>query len=38
MNQLGITILRFSDEQVLNDMENVLRAVEHFILEFEESN
>ena len=38
MNQLGITILRFSDEQVLNDMENVLRAVEHFITEFEESN
>ncbi len=38
MNQLGITILRFSDEQVLYDMENVLRAVEHYIIEFEESN
>lgn len=37
MNQLGITVLRFSDEQVLNDMENVLRAIEHFIIEFEES-
>jgi hypothetical protein len=28
MNELGITILRFSDELVLKDMENVMRAVE----------
>jgi len=35
MKGLGITILRFTDNQVLNDLENVLRAVEFFIYEFE---
>ncbi|MDP3312561.1 DUF559 domain-containing protein, partial [Lutibacter sp.] len=35
MNELGITVLRFSDEQVLSDMENVLRALEDYVNEFE---
>ena len=35
MRELGITVLRFSDEQVLNDMENVIRAIEFFIFEKE---
>ena len=35
MNSLGIEVLRFSDWQVLNDMENVLRAIENYINEFE---
>ncbi|MEN9655977.1 MAG: hypothetical protein RL311_909 [Bacteroidota bacterium] len=35
MNELGITILRFSDFEVLSDMENVIRAIEYYILEFE---
>jgi very-short-patch-repair endonuclease len=35
MNELGITILRFSDNQIFNDMQNVLRAIEHFITEFD---
>ncbi|MBF2708219.1 endonuclease domain-containing protein [Flavobacterium soyangense] len=35
MNELEITILRFSDEQVLKDMENVIRAIEFFIFEYE---
>ncbi|MFZ3274737.1 MAG: DUF559 domain-containing protein [Lutibacter sp.] len=35
MNELGITVLRFSDEQVLKDMENVIRALEDYIYEFE---
>ena len=35
MNELGIYVLRFTDDQVFNDMENVLRAIEHFITEFE---
>ncbi len=35
MNELGITILRFSDEQVLRDMENVLRAIEFYVFEYE---
>ncbi len=38
MNELGISVLRFSDYQVLKDMENVLRAIEHFIMEFENNN
>lgn len=35
LNELGITVLRFSDEQVLKDMENVIRALEAYIYEFE---
>ena len=35
MNSLGITVLRFSDYQVLKEMENVLRAIEQFIIDFE---
>lgn len=35
MEKNGITVLRFSDYQVLRDMENVLRAIEYFIFEFE---
>ena len=38
MNELGITILRFSDFEVLKDMENVIRAIEFFILEFEKNH
>ena len=35
MNVLGITVLRFSDDEVLKDMENVLRAIEFYIFEYE---
>lgn len=35
MNQLGINVLRFSDDQVLNEMENVIRAIEFYIFEYE---
>jgi very-short-patch-repair endonuclease len=38
MNELGITILRFSDFEVLRDMENVIRAIEFYILEFKKTN
>jgi len=38
MNECGIKVLRFSDEQVLKDMENVLRAIEFFIFEFEKQH
>ncbi len=38
MNDLGITILRFSDFEVLRDMENVIRAIEFYILEFEKNH
>ena len=35
LNELGIHVLRFSDRQILHDMENVLRAIEWYIHEFE---
>ena len=35
LNKFGITVLRFRDEQVLKDMENVLRTIEFYIIEFE---
>ena len=35
MNSFGIHILRFSDHQVLKDTENVIRAIEEYILEHE---
>ena len=35
MNEFGIYVLRFSDNEVLKDMENVLRAIEFYILEYE---
>lgn len=35
MKRLGIYVLRFSDHQVLKDTENVIRAIEHYILEYE---
>ena len=35
MNKLGIKILRFTDDQVLNDMFNVLMAIEDYISSYE---
>lgn len=36
IRSLGISLLRFTDDQIYNDMDNVLRAIESFIVEFEE--
>ena len=35
LNELGVEVLRFSDYQVMKDTENVIRAIEYFIIEFE---
>lgn len=35
LNELCIHVLRFSDEEVMNDIENVLRVIEGYIDEFE---
>ena len=35
LNSLGIRVLRFSDYQIMNDMDNVLRSIEDYILTFE---
>ncbi len=37
LNELGIQVLRFSDHQVLKDMQNVIAAIEYFILEYEKA-
>ena len=36
MNDIGISILRFSDYQIIQDMENVLSCIEQFIIDYEE--
>jgi len=35
LNELGIVILRFKDEQVFNDIEHVIKEIEFYIFEFE---
>ena len=35
LNELGISVLRFEDEEVMNNIENVLSVIEHYIDEFE---
>lgn len=34
LEQMGLSFLRFSDEQIRKDMDLVLQAIENFILEF----
>jgi very-short-patch-repair endonuclease len=36
LKQQGLEVMRFSDHQVIKDMENVMRAVENYILSYEE--
>lgn len=38
LNELGISVLRFSDYQIMNDMDNVLRTIEDYILTFESND
>jgi len=38
LNDLGIHVLRFSDHQIMNDIDNVLRAIEDYIFKFEANN
>ncbi|TDE04589.1 endonuclease domain-containing protein [Flavobacterium hiemivividum] len=35
MNELGVSVLRFTDDQVSKDMQNVIKTIEFFIEEFE---
>ena len=35
LNEFDISVLRFTDDQVLKDMKNVLRAIEFYIEEYE---
>ena len=38
MKELGLHVLRFPDDLVLNDIENVLREIEAYILEYEKTH
>ena len=35
LNRLGVNLLRFTDEEILNDFQNVQLAIEQYILNFE---
>ena len=36
-SQLGITVIRFRDEQVFSDIYNVLKVIENYIVAFEDA-
>ena len=38
LNELGIHVLRFPDSDVFNDVENVLRAIEAYIVGYERAH
>lgn len=38
LKSIGFHILRFTDDEVLNDIANVIRAIEHYILDFRDRN
>ncbi len=37
LNQLGITVLHFWDEEIFNDTDNVIRVIENYIKEYEQT-
>jgi very-short-patch-repair endonuclease len=38
LNDLGIIVMRFSEQQIMNDIDTVLSAIKDYILKFEENN
>ena len=38
LSEFGITVLRFSDDQVINDIYNVLKVIENYIIGLKEAN
>lgn len=36
LRKLGIVTLRFTDDEVMQDIDNVLRTIENFIIAFDE--
>ena len=38
LEKIGFTVIRFSDEEVLNDIENVERVLEGFVSDYENSS
>lgn len=37
LESLGLTVLRFEDDEVMNDIDNVLRVIDNYIFEFEKT-
>jgi len=35
LESLGLTVLRFEDDEIINDIDNVLRVIDNYIFEFE---
>lgn len=35
LEKVGFTVLRFSDDEVLNDIQNVIRTIENYVQEYE---
>ncbi len=38
LNSFGLTVIRFDDNEVMNDIDNVLRTIEGYIGEFENTH
>ena len=38
LKELGLTVLRFPDSDIFNDINNVLRAITNYILDYEEQH
>ena len=38
LNEFGITVLRFNDSSVMNDIENVMRVIENYVADFSLKN
>lgn len=38
LKALGFQVLRFRDDEVMNDIENVNRTIQHFIAEWEQDH
>lgn len=38
LNELGVAVLRFQDEEVYNDVENVVREIEAYIKAYENTH
>jgi len=36
LTELGFAVIRFNDDEVLNDLNNVVRTLENYIFRFEE--
>ena len=38
LEEIGLTVLRFADSEVMKDMNNVLRTIEAYVEEYEEKS